>query len=206
MHDAIPALKAAASGSVAPDDFVRRFVVNGKADEVAGLAGTLRQADPAAWQEARAQVAESLRRAAYGDNLNGDAAFRASAYGDQLRRLGRKKLEAFFSPPEVDDLFRVGRVGAAMRQAPANSAVNASNTASAAVNLLGRVPGVRPFVEAGRNIAATSRDRADVRNALRAVVEPGRKPLNPRQTNYLAWLVNGGLINAGTRIGSPDDE
>jgi hypothetical protein len=38
LHDAIPALKAASEGTTAPDDFVKRFILNGKTNEVTGLA------------------------------------------------------------------------------------------------------------------------------------------------------------------------
>lgn len=205
LHDAVPALKAASEGGVAPDDFVRRFVVGGKTDDVKGMATILQQSDPAAYQEARAQIADSLRRAAYGENLTGDAGFRASGYGEQLRRLGKDKLAAFFSPAEVDDLFRVGRVGAVIKQAPNGAAVNNSSTASALANLLGRLPGTSPAVALGSTITRGVRDRADVKNALRATVQARPAPLDERQRNWLAYILNGGAIAAGSSGGSRDE-
>jgi hypothetical protein len=120
LHEAVPALKAAAEGSVAPDDFVRRFVVNGKTNEVKGLASVLRQADPASYQEARAQLADELRRAAFGEvnGATGDAPFAPARYMATIRRLGPDKLSAFFTPEEVQDILTVGRVGSYMQAGP----------------------------------------------------------------------------------------
>jgi len=75
LQDAVPALKAAADGAVAPDDFVRRFVVGGKTNEVKGLAQVLKQSDPAAYQEARAQLgtncaAQPLEKTPLGTSLS----------------------------------------------------------------------------------------------------------------------------------------
>ena len=55
MHDAIPALKAAANDSIAADDFVSRFILNGKTVEAQKMANVLRYADPEAFNQARAQ-------------------------------------------------------------------------------------------------------------------------------------------------------
>jgi hypothetical protein len=201
LHDAVPALRAAAEGSTAPDDFVRRFIIGGKTDEVRGLTNILKQADPAAWNEARAQIADSLRHAAFGPNVTGDAPFRSSAYMEQIRRLGTSKLEAFFSPDEVQDILRVGRVGATIKQAPNGAAVNTSGTASALANVLARVPGASPAVALGGAAKRAIRDRAEVRNALRAAVEPAVAPLDPRQENYLRYLIFGGAAAGGAYTG-----
>lgn len=49
----MPALKAAADGTVAPDDFIRRFVLNGKVEELQGMAKILKATDPDAYGQAR---------------------------------------------------------------------------------------------------------------------------------------------------------
>ncbi len=51
LHDAIPGLKAAAEGSVNADDFIRKFVINGKTDELRRMAKLL--SPPAAYCQIR---------------------------------------------------------------------------------------------------------------------------------------------------------
>jgi len=63
LHEAIPALKAAANGDVPADDFVRKFVINGDALELRGMAKLLKEHAPEAYQQARAQVGAELRSA-----------------------------------------------------------------------------------------------------------------------------------------------
>ena len=150
LQDAVPALKAAAEGTVSPDDFVKRFVINGKTDEVRALGDLLSKSDQAAWNQARAQIGETLQRAAFGENAAGDAPFSASRYMATVRRLGPDKLRAFFSPAEVEDIFRTGRVGTYIKQAPNASAVNSSNAGAAIANLAGKIPGVSPFMTVGK--------------------------------------------------------
>lgn len=196
LHDAVPALKAAAEGTTAPDDFVRRFVVGGKTNDVRGLAKVLQQADPDAYQQARAQIAEQLRRAAFGENVVGDAPFVPTRYMAEIRRLGVDKLGAFFSPQEVADILRVGRVGAAIKQAPNASAVNTSNTAGAVMNLASKVPVLGP-VAGGLNMLANAvKNYSSVRASMAGDVPLGAAPLTAEQVNVLQRLMALGAMSA----------
>lgn len=202
MHDAIPALKAAADGSATPDTFVRQFIVNGKTNEVKGLAQVLKQADPDAFQEARAQIADELRRAAFGEvnSVTGDSPFSPARYMRTIRTLGVDKLQAFFSPEEVSDILRVGRVGSYIKSAPNASAVNTSNTAGAAFNLLAKVPGISPVVGLVNRGVNAVQNNATVRSALAAEVPVGPAPLNDAQRNWLAYILAGGALGAGGAV------
>lgn len=197
MHDAVPALKAAAQGSVAPDDFVRRFIVGGKTNDVKGLAQVLKQADPEAYNEARAQLGDALKRAAFGENATGDAPFAASRYMETLRRIGVDKLSAFFSADEMAKLMTVGRVGAYVKQAPNAAAVNNSNTASTVMNLASKIPGVGPLVAVGNKVAGSVKDNAAARRSLAAQVPTSQVPLSQMQRNYLAYLLSLGAVEGG---------
>jgi len=140
LQDAIPALKAASQGTVAPDDFVKRFVINGKTEDVNALSNLLKETAPDAFKEARSQLGNELNRAAFGANIAGDKQFSPERYAEALRKIGTAKLGAFFTPEEVADIQRVGRVGAYINAFPAASTVNTSNTAALAANLQGRLP------------------------------------------------------------------
>lgn len=78
----------------------------------------------------------------------------------------------------------VGRVGAYIGSQPAGSAVNNSNTASAALNLfnkaldgIGKWPGLNIL----RNSARTFKDERAVNNALSAKVTPQAAPKGANQ-------------------------
>lgn len=201
LHDAVPALRAAAEGSVAPDDFVRRFVIGGKAGEVRSMADVLRQVDPPAWQEARAQIADTLKRAAFGENPAGDAPFRSQSYMRALRELGPQKLSAFFSPKEMQDMLTVGRVGAYMRSFPADAPVNTSRTAGVGMWMASKVPGVRDVAALAQSAARTVKGARDARTALDAAVPVADADLTPAQVNLLARILGIGAASGGVVAG-----
>ena len=66
--DQTPALKAALSDE-APDDFVRKYVLSAKRDELAAMKHLLENS-PDALEQARAQVAAHLKNAAFGPNAS----------------------------------------------------------------------------------------------------------------------------------------
>ena len=139
-QEAAPALKAAVEGDVHAQDFVRQYLLGGKAEEVAALASSL---PGAAKGEARRQFGVALERAAFGQNVAGDVAFAPERFARFLSQPGmRQKLSVFFSPAEMETLDRVARVGSYRGSFPADSTVNTSNTAAAVVNLLSRIPGL----------------------------------------------------------------
>lgn len=198
MQEAVPALKAAAEGSVSPDDFVRRFVVGGKTDEVKALSGLLKKTDPAAWSQARAQIGQTLQRAAFGENAAGDAPFAATRYMQEVRRLGVDKLGAFFTAQEVDDILRAGRVGTYIKQAPNASAVNSSNTGAAIANLASRVPGLSAPIQFGKMAVNSVQRSSRVKNALAAEVPYEALP----QENLLLKLMAADASAGGGQIGA----
>lgn len=155
LQDQVPALEAASSNSVAPDDFVRRFVVNGKTDEVNGMAQLLQEHAPQAFQEARAQMGAQLALKGFGQNVAGDAPFKPTAYMGQLQAFGPAKLGAFYTPDEINQLNTIGRVGAYMNSFPSAAPVNTSNTASALGSLVGagvkKIPYVGGLIDNAQN-------------------------------------------------------
>lgn len=202
LQDAVPALKAAAEGSVAPDDFVKRFVVGGKTDEVRELGKVLKATDPLAWNEARAQLADTLKRAAFGDNAAGDAPFSPSRYMAEIRRIQPQKLAAFFTPQEVEQILTVGRVGAYMRSFPSDAPVNTSRTAGVATWMASKIPGGNALASLGQAAARTVKGSADARRALTGDIPIELADLTPRQQNLLAAILGGGAIAGGAVAGS----
>ena len=200
MQDAIPALKAAADGSIAPDDFIKRFIISGKTNEVQGMAKVLKSVDPDAYAQARAQIGAHLNRAAFGENATADKIFSAERFNKVLREIGASKMSAFFSPAEIEQIQKLGRVGAYIHQAPPGSAVNSSNTAGAMLNLANRIPGVPAAVNLAKAAKSTVDNASLVKRTLAAVPPVGKPPLSPiseLNAGRLRDLLAGGTFAAG---------
>lgn len=200
LHEAIPSLEAAANGTTAADDFVKRFVINGKVNDVRGMGKLLASVDKDAYNQARSQLGADLQRAAFGENMAGDKGFAQERFNKRLRELGTDKLAAFFSPEEIATLKTLGRVGSYITSQPAGSAVNNSNTASALFNLATKLPGGGMLGNVASGINAVTRsvkNATTAKNALAAEVPVSAADLTPQQANILAMILGGGAIGSG---------
>lgn len=198
-----PALKAALDGAD-PDTFVRKFILGGSTNELRALRDVL-QNSPEAVQQVRSQIAEHLRNAAFGPNAAGDAPMAVARYMSALQRMGRDKLETFFSPEEVRRLMSVGRVGQFITTPPAGSAVNNSNSASAAMNLLAELAGKvgrLPLVRFGRDQLRGWQTDQTVGRSLAAQPSAPRAELPPEVMNGLRALFPLAPIAGGVAGGS----
>lgn len=200
VHDAVPALKAAATGDVSAQDFLRRFLINGKAEEVAGMAKVL---PPDVKAEARRQLGAALERAAFGQNVAGDKAIAQESFAKFLNQPGMKqKLGAFFTPQEVQELERISRVAAYTSSFPANATVNTSNTAGALFNLMNRIPGVPASVgllQSAKNVAG---NHMAVNSALKSNPANVAADIPPEQLKLLGRILGGGMGGVGGAAGS----
>lgn len=197
LQDAVPALKAAAQGDIAADDVVRRFIVGGKTDDVKSLAKVLKTMDQDTFNQARSQIGDYLQKAAFNINAAGDNAFAQARYNKALNDLGTEKLMAFFSPEEVLQMHRLGRVGAYIHSQPSGSAVNQSNTAGAFLNLLSRIPGLNKGIalaDAARNTVNRS---GVVKSGIAGEVPVTPADLPPDQINRLRALLGYGAFVGG---------
>lgn len=200
LHEAIPALADAANGNTAADDFIRRFVINGKTNDVQGMGKLLKMVDPDAYAQARSQIGEDLRRAAFGENIAGDKGFAQESFNKRLRQLGTDKLSAFFSPEEIDKLKTLGRVGSYIKSEPAGGATNWSNSGAAAFNLMSKVPGagyLSNIASGAKALTNSIQNSASAKASLAAQVPVSVADLTPQQANILAAIMAGGSFAAG---------
>lgn len=116
LQEAVPALEAAANGKVAPDDFVKKFIIGGKTDEVKRLAEML---PPRMQDEARRQVAAYIQQSTFQNNAAGDKLASAAGMQKVLKDLGTEKLDALFTPTQVEELKRLARVTSYANSEPA---------------------------------------------------------------------------------------
>lgn len=186
LQEQVPALEAAASDRVPADDFVRRFVVGGKTDDVVALANLLRENAPTALDQARSQIGAQLVSKGFGANPAGDARFNPSPFAQQLQAFGPTKLGAFFSPDEINQINAIGRVGAYMNAFPSASPVNTSNTASALGSLV--TSGLKHLPYVG-GLIDNAQNRMFVNRALAArlsdAVQPGGNTAQQRALGAL---------------------
>ena len=202
-----PALAAAAADK-APDRFVQQYLIGAPVRDVQALAPYLQQ-NPEAWQQARAQIAETLRRAAFGENLSGDKVFAPDRYAAALRQLGPQRLEVFFTPQEVVRLNLAGKVASDTLTTPAGAqrAVNYSNSGNAVMNLLGTLsesPLMRnlPGARALANQVGEIKTEREIGRALSQQAPKPSAELSPEALRALRLLLPPGAVGLGAAVGS----
>lgn len=204
IHEQNPALQAALD-DVAPDNFVRKYVLNANGRDLQALRQSLEN-DPEALGQARAQVANHLRRAAFGENPTGDKTFAVERYMNTLRQLGGQRLSAFFTPEEIQTLSTMGRAASTLYTQPAGSAVNNSNTASGLMTMLSRLsetPLLRrlPGGRAVANQIGEMQTEAQINRALsgQQPAQPGAQ-LSPEAMRALNRLLPFVSVPAGMEL------
>ncbi len=146
-----PAYKAAVNDSVAPDDFIDKFIVRGKADKVATMAQNLAD-DPNALQTMRLGVLNALKKSSGVSSEKNN--FSQSGYNRMFSALDQGgKLDSLFRSDDLTNLRNLGDVARATQLQPSGSYVNNSNTwVSAAGSLVNKgmgayVPGYKAFIQ-----------------------------------------------------------
>jgi hypothetical protein len=199
--DSAPALKAAIDDA-APDDFVKKYIINGKVREINKLAELV---GPEGQKTMQQQLLKHLQNKAFGANAAGDGAGQQASLNSELQSIGRNKLTALLGAEQADDLFALGRVMAYIQQQPAGSAVNNSNTGAMVASLLGKVGGkikgapyINDFVV--RPIQSFQ-DRAAATNALTAKLPAQATELEPNTVNMLSRLLQPVPVASGAALG-----
>ena len=189
MHDMLPALQAASRGELDADKFVAKHIIGAKPESVSAMTKMLQATDKEAFEQAKAQVGEYLRRSAYGINEAGDAGFRPAGFTKAVDSLG-ERMKAFYTPEEIAQIKQLSRVGSYMYAFPAQAAVSTSNSGVPVQNALISLLGAKiPFLNTGVNIAKGvikgSQQRGQVLGALSAQVPTEQLGLLPGEaTKY----------------------
>lgn len=199
--DSTPALKAAINAAE-PDDFVKKYVINGKIREINEL-GKLAGAEGR--QIMKQQMLKYLEGKAFGANAAGDGAGRQASFNQELNSIGKNKLSALLGDQTTDDLFAVGRVMAYIQQQPAGSAVNNSNTGAMVASLLGKIGGTvkgAPYInDFVVKPIQTFKDRAAVSGALSGTLPQQSAQLDAETIAALARFLGPAPVAAGTALG-----
>ena len=204
LLDAVPALKAVVDGKVAADDFVQRFLVNGKVRELEKLAKIMPAEDMA---EAKRQIAQVIYRGAFRENVTGDKLAQPAGLQSAMRNIGTDKLKVFFNQAEIDELNRLTRITAYANTEPAwGTVARGGNPGGVLLGGMARL-GMAGTAAGGQfpvlgAITKAGRQSLDATAALNTQV-PKRANLTPEEIAALNGLLgitsvsSGGLLAPG---------
>lgn len=153
MVEKTPALQALEDG-VQPDKFVNDYIIrnakDSSIDAVARLKNSIK-GTPEAVSAVREQIIAHLKDKALNGKADEAMRFTEAGYNRALNAIGDRKLRMFMSREDLNQLRAIGRVALYEKVQPDGSAVNNSNTASAAVVRIfeglanSPIPGKIPF-------------------------------------------------------------
>lgn len=180
MLDKDPAYNAAVNDTVAPDNFVQKFVINGKRDNVQAMIDQLGR-DSVAHQHMAGGTLNWLRE----KSIDGSGNFSQAAFNKALAQLeNNQKLNLVFNPDASSTLKTLGNVAHYTQAQPKGSFVNNSNTlvgalASHAAGGLeaignmagGKLPGV-PFGIPAGSIVRGQMQKFKANKATQKALEP----------------------------------
>lgn len=129
--EADPAYKAAVYGTVAPDKFVRKFVINGNRDDLATMAGNLADNDGAKQTMSVATIDHLRDAAGLGNDYKGS--FKQAGFNRALQGLDAK-LSSLVDPKTAEHLQNLGNVARNIQAPPVGHTVNTSNTLTAGMS------------------------------------------------------------------------
>lgn len=198
LLDAVPALKAVVDGRVAPDDFVDRFIINGKVKELQRLAKIMPADDLA---EAKKQIARVIYEGAFKGNAAGDKAASPLGLQSAMRKIGTDKLKVFFSEPEIEELNRLTRITAYATTEPAwGTVARGGNPGGVLFGGLARLGGAGtavgktlPMIGAGLDAGSKSFRASAAMNTQ----VPKTANLTPEEVRMMSGLLGGANVAAG---------
>lgn len=182
-----PALQAVRDG-IEPDKFVQQFIIgNGTKSNVMDVAMLKKniKGDQQATDAIRGQILSHLKNKGVSGAADEVANFSPSGYNKAFGDIGERKLKMFFTPEEIEQMKRIGRVASYENVQPKGSAVNNSNTAGALFSHL--IDGIGKYIPFGeavlakpvKNVQATINSRKAL-NAAQALTLPNqRQPFAP---------------------------
>lgn len=193
-----PALRAAVNDAQ-PDDFVQRYVINGKVNEIQSMQSLL---GPEGRNQIRDQTLAYLQQKAFGSNAAGDGKAAQARFNDELAKIGRPKLVALLGEEGANEMFRVGRVLAYIKQVPEGATPAVSGTPQMITSMLGRARGlpylndfvVKPLQRFG--------ERREVQQSLSGLPTQAAE-LDPQTVQALSALFAPVPVAAGVAAGQP---
>lgn len=133
--DSIPALKDAVKG-VEPDKFMQKHILQGKVNEIEKMSDYLKKSDPEALNQIRSDIVGLIKSKVTNNVSDENAKFSQAALKNFVTGDTGKRLSKILSPEQFAELQKLNRVAENVLYEPVASAVNRSNTTSAAANVV----------------------------------------------------------------------
>ena len=119
-----------------PDKFVQNHILNGNVDEITRMTKYLEANNPEALNQVRNDVMRFIKQRVVGNVSDENARFSQAQLKAFLSDASEQRLKRFLSPEQITGLRQLNKVAENALVEPVSAAVNRSNTASAAANLI----------------------------------------------------------------------
>ena len=150
--DSIPALKDAIRGKE-PDKFVMNHILQGNVNEIDQMVKYLQKNSPESLGQLRNDILAKIKSDVTNNISEGNATFSQAQLKKFLTDQTGARLEKFLSPEQWSNLNKLNRVAENALHDPVASAVNKSNSASQAINMVKRMVKGGPVNEILSNLA-----------------------------------------------------
>jgi hypothetical protein len=195
LLDAVPALDAVVKGKAAPDDFVQRYIVGGKVNELKRLKEVIPD-DMVG--EARKQIARVIYEGAFKNNATGDKMASPAGLQQAIKSIGQEKLRVFFSADELASINRLTRIAAYANTEPAwGTVARGGNPGGVLFGSLARLGGVGGALSNSLPVIGALQNAARAQSAVNTTL-PKRANLSPEEISSLARLLGVAGLGAGT--------
>lgn len=183
---------SAAIDGAQPDNFIKKFVINGTVADAEALA---KNGDPTA---NKAAILSHLKSSALNGASDEVGKFGASAFNKALSAIGDRKLAAFgFTPDEIQHLHQIGRAGSYMLFQGAGTAVNNSNSGAMiigkALDALMGASAYVPFAREMMQARLTGIQQGAAQRVAPTLVNPGAE-LFPLTNQAIPASIYAGLL------------
>ena len=133
--ESIPALTDVLRGKE-PDKFIQKHILNGNVAEIEKMTKFLQANNPEALAQIQNDVMRLIKNKVSNNVSEGNAKFSQAQLKEYLSDTTGERLKRFLSPDQLNGLKKLNRVAENALIAPVSSAVNTSNTASQAANIV----------------------------------------------------------------------
>jgi hypothetical protein len=207
--ESIPALKDALNGKE-PDKFVQKHILQGNVAEIDKMTKYLKANNPEALAQIQNDVMRLIKNRVTNNISDENAKFSQAQLKQFLTDESGQRLSKFLSPEQINGLRQLNRVAENALIEPVSAAVNKSNTASAAANLvqgtvksgsvnelLSNIASIKfPGVAWGANALRDMNQQARSAELIQQAVNPAA-----RQTTPIRTMVKPGVAGAGAGQG-----
>lgn len=190
--------KVLSEGAMSDPTRIGKHLLNATPDEAREI---VRHLDAAGMQTMRGAIATNIKQKALNGASDEVGNVSQKALNSAINAMGREKLSLFFSPEDVQQLERIGRVASYTQAQPAGSAVNNSNSGALMVgkgiDMLTGITSKIPLLNIDQQIDSLVNWRGSS-NALQAQRGLLGAPVN---TDGLLRHSNGGNAGRGLAMG-----